>query len=106
MNESTTKLAGMVLHGDRTSSAQQVKYVANMDIFCYGFNFMSPKWTQSKIVIETALLLQAYSCLTLVQVAYGFLRIGPEVLIEISLLLVAHGNENLFHHVLVCIFII
>ena len=87
--------------GNSTSSAQQVKYVGNTDVVFFGFHFMSPKWTKTKIVIEITLLLQAYSCLPLVQVAYGFLRIAPGVLIEISLVLVAHGNENPFHHVLV-----
>ena len=91
--------------GNRASSAQQVKYVGNTDVFCFGFYFMSPKWTRTKIEIEITLLLQAYSCLTLVQ-AYGFLRIGHEVLIEIGLVVIVHGNENPFHHVLICIFII
>ena len=70
------------------------------------FYFMSLKWTKTKIVIEITLLLQAYSCLPLVQAVYGFMRIGHEVLIEISFVLVAHSNENPFHHILVCIFII
>ena len=87
------------------NSAQQVKYVGNTDVFCFGFYFMSPKWTKTKIVIEIALVLQAYSCLPLVQGVYGFLRIGPEVLIEIGIVLITHSNENHFHHVLVCIFI-
>ena len=91
--------------GNRTSSAQQVKYVGNTDVFFFGFYFMSPKWTRTKIVIEITLLLQAYSCLTLVP-ANGFLRIGHEVLIEIGLVVIVHGNENTFHHVLICIFII
>ena len=43
-------------------------------------------------------LLHAYSCLPLVQVAYGFLRIYPEVLIAIGLVLIVHGNENPIHH--------
>ena len=88
--------------GNRTSSTQQVKYVGTTDVFCFGFYFMSPKWTRTKIAIEITLLLQAYSCLPLVQAAYGFLQIGPEVLIEIGLVLVEHGNENPFHH-LICI---
>ena len=92
--------------GDRTSSTQQVKYVGNTDVFYFGFYFMTPKWTRTKIVIEITLLLQAYSCLPLVQAAYWLLRIGPEILIEISLVLIAHGNENPFHHVLVRIFMI
>ena len=67
---------------------------------------MSPKWTRTKIVIEIALLRQAYSCLPLVQAAYGFLGIGPEILIGIGLVLVAHDTKNPFHHVLACIFFI
>ena len=62
---------------------------------------MSLKWPKTKIVIELTPLLQAYSCL-----AYGFLRIDPEVLIEICLVLIAHGNENPFHHILICMFVI
>ena len=64
---------------------------------------MSPKWSRTKIVIEITLLLHAYSCLLFLQAAYGFLRIGPEVLIEIDVALIAHSNENPFHHVLICI---
>ena len=56
---------------------------------------MSPQWTRTKIVIEITLLLQAYSCLPLVQAAYGLLGIGHEVLIEIRLALILHSNENL-----------
>ena len=65
---------------------------------------MSPNWTRTKIAIEITPLLQAYSCLLLVQVADRFLGIGPEVLIEIGLVLIVYGSENPFHHVLVCIF--
>ena len=59
---------------------------------------------QNKVIIEITPPLQAYSFLPLVQAAYGFLRIGPEALIEIDFVLIAHGNENSFHHVLVFIF--
>ena len=45
-------------------------------------------------------------CLPPVQATYEFLRIGPEILIEISLVLIAVSNENPFHHVLVCSFVI
>ena len=61
-----------------TSSAQQVKYVGNTDVFCLGFYFISPKWTKIKSVIDMTPLLQAYSCIPLVQAADRFLRIGPE----------------------------
>ena len=91
---------------NRTSSTQQVKCIGNTDVFCFGFYFMSPKWARTKIVIEITLLQQAYACLPLVQAIYRFLRICPEILIEISLVLVAHGNENPYHHVLICIFMI
>ena len=37
---------------------------------------------------------------------YGCWRTSSEVLIEIGLVLIAHGNENPFQHGLVCIFII
>ena len=47
----------LLLHG---RCAQQVKYVGNTDVFCFGFNFMSPKWTRTKFVIEISPSLQAY----------------------------------------------
>ena len=50
---------GLVCMGNRTSSAQQVKYVGNIDVFFFGFYFMSPKWTGTKIVIGLTLLLHA-----------------------------------------------
>ena len=74
--------------------------------FALVFYFMSPKWTRTIIVIGITLLLQAYSCLPLEQVAYRFLGIGPEILIAIGLVLILHGNENPFHHILICIFFI
>ena len=52
-----------------------MKYIGNIDVFCFGFYFMSPKWTRTKLVIE---LQQAYSCLPLEQTEYRFLGIGPE----------------------------
>ena len=99
-------MLGLVLHGNRTSSAQLVKYVGNTGVFCFGFYFMSPKWTKIKIVIEITPLLQAYSCLPLVQAAHRFMGIGPEVLIAIGLVIAVHSNDNPFHHVLVCILFI
>ena len=42
VDESTTKLAGI---GSAQASAQEVKYVGNTIVFCFGFYFMSPKWT-------------------------------------------------------------
>ena len=74
--------------------------------FALVFNFMSPKWTKTKIVIEITPLLHALPYLPLVQLGYGFLRISPEVLIEIGLVLIVHGNENPFQYVLICIFVI
>ena len=37
--------------GNRSRGAQQVKYVGNTDVFYFGFNFMSPKWTRTKLMI-------------------------------------------------------
>ena len=80
---------GLVLHReqDQQHSTGEVRW----KYWCIllGFYLMSPKWTETNIVIEITLLLQAFSCLSLVQAAYGFLRIGPEVLIEIGLVLIA-----------------
>ena len=70
--------------GNRISSTQQMKCLGNTDVFCFGFYFMSPKWTKTKIIIEITLFLQVNSCLLLVQVGNGVLRIGPEVLNEID----------------------
>ena len=97
---------GVFLHGeqDQQHSTGEVCWKSRCILLC--FYFMSPKWSRTEIVIEITLLLQACSCLQLVQAAYGFLRIGPEGLIEISLVLVVHGKENPFHHVLICNFII
>ena len=36
--------------GNRSRGAQQVKYVGNTDVFYFGFNFMSPKWTRTKFI--------------------------------------------------------
>ena len=58
---------------------------------------------QTIIVIEITLILQAFSCLPLVQAAYKFLRISPEVLIQKGHVLIVHGNENPFNHILICI---
>ena len=68
--------------------------------FALVFYFMSPKWTRTNIVIEITLLLWAYSCLPLLQ----FLRICPEVPIEIGFALMVHSNGYPFHHILVCSF--
>ena len=37
--------------GNRGRCAQQVKFVGNTDVFSFGFYFMSPKWTRTKLVI-------------------------------------------------------
>ena len=61
LSDSTTKLARTAsTWGIDAGAAQQVKYVGNTDIFCFGFYFMSPKWTRTKFVIEISLSLQAY----------------------------------------------
>ena len=36
--------------GNRSRGIQQVKYVGNTDVFYFGFNFMSPKWTRNKLI--------------------------------------------------------
>ena len=38
--------------GNRNMGAQQVKYVGNTDVFGFGFNFMSPKWTRTKLIFD------------------------------------------------------
>ena len=45
--------------GNRSRGAQQVKYVGNTDIFYFGFNFMSPKWTRTNLIFVVTLSLQA-----------------------------------------------
>ena len=47
--------------GNRSRGAQQVKYVGNTDVgvFYFGFNFMSPKWTRTKLMIAITLSLRA-----------------------------------------------
>ena len=51
--------------GNRNRCAQQVKYVGNTDAFCFGINFMSPKWTRTKLVIGISPSPQAYGSLCL-----------------------------------------
>ena len=46
--------------GDRRRDTQQVKYVGNTNVFIFGFNFMSPKWTRTKLMIVISPSLQAY----------------------------------------------
>ena len=36
--------------GNSNRGAQQVKYVGNTDVFIIGFNFMSTKWTRTKLI--------------------------------------------------------
>ena len=57
--DSTTKQARTASR-NRSRCTQQVKYVGNTDVFSFGFNFMSPKWTRTKLMIEISLSLQAY----------------------------------------------
>ena len=60
-----------------------------------------------KLVIERTFALTGLFLSLLVHVAYGFLRIGPKVLIENQPCShCAQSNENPFYHVLVSIFII
>ena len=85
----------------------EIFWEQSTDVFCFGFHFMSSKWTRTILgVIEITLILQAYSCLPFVHAAYGFLGIGPQVLIAFSLVLIVYGKGNPFHHVLICIFLI
>ena len=59
--DSTTKQARTApMQGIESRCAQQVKYVGNTDIFCFGFYFLSRKWTRTKLVIEISPFLQAY----------------------------------------------
>ena len=55
LNDVKTKLSQIV----PTQDAQQVKYVGNTDVFCFGFNFMSPKWTRTKLIFVVTPSLQA-----------------------------------------------
>ena len=41
--------------GKRSRGTEQVKYVGNTDVFYFGFNFMGPKWTRTKLMIEISL---------------------------------------------------
>ena len=45
--------------GNRNRGAQQVKYVGNTDVFYFGFNFMSPKCTRTKLIFVVTPSLQA-----------------------------------------------
>ena len=38
--------------GNASRGTQQMKCVGNTDVFCFGFNFMSPKWTRSKLIFD------------------------------------------------------
>ena len=51
--------------GNRKRCTQQVNYVGNTDVFCFGFNFMSPKWTRTKLVIVISPSPQAYEAYSL-----------------------------------------
>ena len=44
--------------GNRSRGAQQVRYVGYTDVFYFGFTFMSPKWTRTKLMIVISLSLQ------------------------------------------------
>ena len=50
----TTKLSQIVPTWviETRAGAQQVKYVGNTDVFCFGFIFMSPKWTRTKLIFD------------------------------------------------------
>ena len=57
--------------GNRSRCAQQVKYVGNTDVFCFGLYFMSPKWTRTKLVTEISPSLQAIDAYCLYRGATG-----------------------------------
>ena len=57
--------------GNRSRGTQQVKYAGNTDVFCFGFCFMSPKWTRTKLVIKISPSLQAYFAYCLYRCAIG-----------------------------------
>ena len=60
LDDSTTKQARTIsTRGNRSRGAQQVKYVGNTDVFSFGFNFMSPEWTRTKLIFVVPLYLQA-----------------------------------------------
>ena len=49
--DATTKLSQIVpTRVIENRGAQQVKYVGNTDVFIFGFNFLSPKWTRTKLI--------------------------------------------------------
>ena len=64
----------LVLHGEQDQQHSTGEVCWKYSCILLWFYFMSPKWTKTKIVIEITLLLQAYSCLLLVQADYGFLE--------------------------------
>ena len=41
--------------GNRNKGTQQVKYVGNTDVFCFGFIFLSPEWTRTKLIFDVTL---------------------------------------------------
>ena len=55
LGETTTKLARNASTQGIEAGAQQVKYVGNTDVFCFGFYFLSPKWTRPKFVIDISI---------------------------------------------------
>ena len=57
--------------GNRSRGTQQVKYVGNTDVFIFGFNFLSPKWTRTKLMIVIFPSLQAYDAYCLYRGATG-----------------------------------
>ena len=60
LTDITTKQARTTsTHGIEVGGTQQVKYVGNTDVFFFGFNFMSPKWTRTKLMIVITPSLQA-----------------------------------------------
>ena len=48
LGDVTTKLSQIV--PTQVIETGALKYVGNTDVFCFGFNFMSPKWTRTKLI--------------------------------------------------------
>ena len=67
--------------GNTSRGAQQMKCAGNTDVFCFGFIFMSPKWTRTKLIFDVTPPQEAKWSLPVVQGRYGFLRSIPEILI-------------------------
>ena len=57
--------------GNRSRGTQQVKYFGNTDVFYFGVNFLSPKWTRTKLMIVITPSLQPNDAFCLYRGAIG-----------------------------------